>query len=459
MTPAPRENHTEAGLSRTSASTRTRAETVTRFTSTRAAVVGSGVFWGRRALRGARSWALAVWEFLSGTITAAGWLLVAVLVAGLVAGLALGWVEALVVASIAAVLLILCLPFLFGGHDYRAHLVLENDRVVAGTDVSGYLEIRNQSHRFSLPGVVDIPVGEGLVEAHVPLLGAGAEHREQLTIGAHRRGVITVGPMTIGRGDPLGILRREVSWPQVEQVFVHPVTVAIPSTSAGNIKDLDGAPTKDIVNADLSFHAIRQYMPGDSRRHVHWKSTAKTGTLMVRQYEETRRARVAVVLDLDLAEYGSDDEFEMAVSAAASLAVQGVRDGREVLVAVSDEIPEITRTTVLSIRELPTLTPRTLLDAMAGVQGSERALRLETVTALAVASHADLSIAFVVTGSGPSLTRLRTAALAFPVDVVTVAVRIEPGAEPTLRSTDDLTVMTVGALHDLSHMIARGALS
>ncbi len=452
-------SETEVGLSRSSAHTRTRAETITRYTSTRAGVVGSSVFWGRRALRGIRTTAGSVATWLGDTVTSAGWLLLAVLVVGVVGGLTLGWVEAWVVAGIALLLLLFCVPFLFGGHDYRVHLALDRDRVVAGTDVNAQLEIRNQSHRLSLPGIVDIPVGEGLVEAHVPLLLAGAEHRENIVIGAHKRGVITVGPMTIARGDPIGILRREVAWPQVEQVFVHPVTVPIPSTSAGNIKDLEGSPTKDIVSADLSFHAIRQYAPGDSRRHVHWKSTAKTGVLMVRQYEETRRARVAVVLDLKLDEYADDDEFEMAVSAAASLGVQGVRDGREVLVAVSADIPELTRTTVLSIRSLPTLTPRTLLDGMSEIESSERALHLETVTALTVQTYPDLSIAFVVTGSQPSLTRLRTAALAFPTEVVTVAVRVEPGAEPTLRATGDLTVMTIGALHDLKYMIARGALS
>lgn len=452
-------SETEAGLSRTQAGTRTRAETVTRYTSTRAGVVGSSVFWGRRALRAVRRTSGSVGTWLGETVTGAGWLLLAVLAVGVVGGLVLGWVEAWVVAAIALLLLLFCVPFLFGGHDYRVHLALDRDRVVAGNDVDAHIEIRNQSHRLSLPGIVDVPVGQGLVEAHVPLLLPGAEHRENLVIGAHKRGVITVGPMTIARGDPIGILRREVAWPQVEQVFVHPVTVPIPSTSAGNIKDLEGSPTKDIVPADLSFHAIREYAPGDSQRHIHWKSTAKTGVLMVRQYEETRRARVAVVLDLRTEEYSDDDEFEMAVSAAASLGVQGVMDGREVLVSMSADIPELARNTTLAISTLPTLTPRTLLDGMSQVEGSERALHLETVTALTVQAYPELSIAFVVTGSQPTLTRLRTAALAFPVDVVTVAVRVEPGAEPTLRSAGDLTVMTIGALHDLKYMIARGALS
>ncbi len=432
--------------------TRTRAQTV-------AGVRVAGNFWVRRTWRTVRSLAGRVFAWLAETVTAAGWLLLGVLVAGAAAGLAFGWVEAWVAAAVAALLLVLCIPFLFGGHDYSVHLVLDRDRVVAGTEVGGHLEIRNQSRRISLPGVVDIPVGAGLVEAHVPLLTAGAEHRESLTIVARRRGVITVGPMTIARGDPLGILRSEVEWPQVERVYVHPVTVAIPSTSAGNIRDLEGSPTKDIVSADLSFHAIRQYAPGDSRRHVHWKSTAKTGTLMVRQYEETRRARLAIILDLGAAEYMGDDEFELAVSAAASLGVQGVRDGREVLVAMSDEIPEIARTTVLSLRTIPTLTPRALLDGMSAVETSERALRLETVTSLTVQNHPGLSIAFLVTGSTVSLSRLRSAALAFPLDVATVAVRVEPGAEPSLRAVGDLTVLTIGALHDLKHLIARGALA
>ncbi len=186
-------SETEVGLSRTAVGTRTRAETITRYTSTRAGVVGSSVFWGRRALRAVRSATGSAASWLGDTVTAAGWLLLAILVVGVVAGLTLGWVEAWVVAGIAVLLLLFCIPFLFGGHDYRVHLALDKDRVVAGTDVSGHLEIRNQSHRLSLPGVVDIPVGEGLVEAHVPLLLAGAEHRENLVIGAHKRGVITVG--------------------------------------------------------------------------------------------------------------------------------------------------------------------------------------------------------------------------------------------------------------------------
>jgi hypothetical protein len=453
-------SETESRISRTTAATgtRTRASTVTRQTITRTSVVAEGVFWGRRALRRTRSTTRTAWSWLSDTVSAAGWLLVATVIVGAIVGGVAGWAEAWAVAAIAAALLILCVPFLLGSHDYTMHLQLEKDRVVAGSEVNGHLDITNRAKRVSLPGLVDIPVGDGLVEAHVPLLGPSGEHREQLTIAAQRRGVIDVGPMTIARGDPLGVLRRELQWPGIQRIYVHPVTTAIPSTSAGLIRDLEGMPTSDIVDADLSFHAIRQYAPGDSQRHIHWRSTAKTGTIMVRQYEESRRSRIALILGLnDEDEYATEEEFEMAVSAAASLGAQGIRDGRDVLVSASAEIPEISRENVKSIQTLPTLTAKGMLDAMSAVTASERAMRIEDVATLTVASFPELSIAFLITGSVLPLARLRAAAVAFPGNVRAVAVRAIPGAEPSLRATRELSVLTIGALHDLKYMMARGA--
>ena len=437
--------------------TSARSGTVTRFTLTRTGLA-EGVFWGRRALRRTRKGLLTAATWLRTTVTPAGWLLGAIAVVGVAGGLAFGLVEGWVVAAIAVVLLLLSVPFLLGAHDYGIRLVLAKERVVAGSEVTGSLDIVNRSTRVALPGVVDIPVGPGLVEVHVPLLRGGSDHRESLAISAHRRGIIQVGPMTVGRGDPVGILRREHAWPGVQHIYVHPVTVAIPSTSAGLVKDLEGAPTSDIVDADLSFHALREYVPGDSYRHVHWKSTAKTRKLMVRQYEETRHSRIAIIVDLGIAGYASDEEFEMAVSAAASLGVQGVRDGRDVLVSASADIPDFSRENARSIQTLSTLTAKHLLDGFSGIDASENAMALEDVTRLTVQSFPELSIAFLVTGSQVELSRLRAAAFGFPSQVAVVALRAEPGAEPTLRSANELTVLTLGALGDLTNMMARGAI-
>src|SRR5690606_24062417 len=103
---------------------------------------------------------------------------------------------------------------------------------------------------------------------------------------------------------------------------------------------------------------------------VHWKSTAKTGTLMVRQFEETRRSTISLVLDLDELSYASEVEFEMAVSAVGSLAVRAIRDGRDVQVVVSGEVPEFARASVRSLRHLRVTTPRALLDELADVEAA-----------------------------------------------------------------------------------------
>ena len=451
--------NTEVGGHTSTSHTATRSRlggaTVTRRATTRVGVVGSGVLAGRRAVGAVRTALVDARRWLSETVTAAGWLTAGALVVGIAVGLAFGLVEGWVVAAVAAVLLVASIPFLLGGATLAVGLTLDRDRVVAGSSVSAEIHMRNASARIALPSVIDIPVGDGLVEVHVPLLVGNAEHVETVAIATPKRGVISVGPMTITRGDPVGILRREVSWPQVEHINVHPVTVPIPSTSAGFVRDVEGSSTKKIVDSDLSFHAIREYVPGDSRRHVNWKSTAKTGKLMVRQYEETKRSRIAVVLDLRIGEFGSEDEFEMAVSASASLAVQGISEGREVLVSLAASHG---RDGALSIRTLPTLSPRTLLDATSRIDSSEDAVRIEEVASLTAQSFPELSIAFVATGSQVPLERLRLAAFGFPTNVKVAIIRCELGAEPTVKSTRDFTILTIGALGDLGHLIARGAL-
>lgn len=450
--------HTHATRTSHATGTRTRGGTITRVTGAgRGGPFTRAVHGARVGWVGTRRGVVAASRWLGETVSPTGALLLVVAVAGLVGGLGFGWVEAWVAATVAALLLVVCVPFLLGTHDYRLELVLDRDRVVAGSEVQGRLDLVNRGRRASLPGVVDIPIGTGLVEVHVPLLRGGHAHSQVIAIGTERRGVIDVGPMTVSRGDPIGILRREQRWPEVQRIHVHPVTIALPGTSAGLVRDLDGAPTGVLVDDDLSFHAVREYVRGDSQRHVHWKATAKTGRLMVRQYDESRHARIAVLLDVDLEEFASDDEFETAVSAAASLGLQGVLAGRDVSVGVGGSTPEYGGREVHSLRTLPTTTPRALLDAMAGVEADHRATSLEVAASLAAQTYEHLSMVFLVAGSRMSLQRIRQAAIRLPGGAAVVAVRCELGAEPTVRSAREVTVLTIGALGDLGRMLARGA--
>ena len=78
--------------------------------------------------------------------------------------------------------------------------------------------------------------------------------------------------------------------------------------------------------SDLAFHALREYVPGDDLRHVHWRSSAKAGELLVRQYHETRRGHVTILVDDRRVSYRRLRDFELAVSVATSIALRAVRD-------------------------------------------------------------------------------------------------------------------------------------
>lgn len=446
---------TQSRAGRTASSTATR--TRTRLTSTRTVAIVDAVLWSERARRSiGRALRLAA-RFVVSSVTPAGWLVVAAATAGLAAGIVFGWVE-LAAAGVAALVLVACsVPFLLGAGSYRVDLALTRERVVAGSTVSGAVRVLHVGRRVALPGRLEIPVGEGLVEVSVPLLRAGGEYRDEIVVPAYRRGVIPVGPATTVRGDPLGILRRSEPRTERSEIFVHPRTVSVPSTSAGMIRDLEGNPTTDIVDSDISFHAIREYAPGDSPRHIHWKSTAKTGQLMVRQYEETRRSRLALVVSRRADEFADDDEFELAVSAAASLSVRALRDGRELEAVTGADVPAFVANAVATTESLRSVTPRALLDAFAGIASTPASGAIETICTLAGQEVRGLSLAVVVVGSPVEIRRLRAASLAFPVAVPTLVIRCAPEESPSVRVLGSLTVVTIAILDDLRHLLARGA--
>lgn len=446
-----RTGYTRSGVTRAGTRTRTQLTGESR---------GRWVALGLWALHTSRTASIAVrrgWDEARSVVTPAGWSAIAWVVVGLVLGLALGWGEFLIGAAVGLVLLLLALPFLLGREQYVVDFSLGHDAVVAGTDAQGEIVVSNPRARLALPGRVDVPVGEGLIDFHVPLLRRGHEHREAIVIPAPHRGIVDVGPATTSRSDPLQLLLREFHWAEVRTLFIHPVTIAIPSTSMGFIRDLEGRTTRTITNEDISFHAVREYARGDAQRQIHWKSTAKTGTLMVRQFEETRRSTISILLDLDERSYASDAEFEMAVSAVGSLGVRAIRDGRDVEVVVSGEVPEFAQASVRSLSALRVTTPRALLDDLAGVDAGVDVVALPTLARMLVESSGETSLAFLVTGSSALLPQLQSAALAFPSDVAVAAVVCDPQSEPSMHAVGRTRVLSLGILDDLRQLLARGA--
>jgi len=394
---------------------------------------------------------------VAAVVTPLGWSVFALVPIALGFGYAIGWLE-LVAAGFALIaIIVIAVVYLVGRSVIAIELRVPHSRVVVGERAVGDVIVSNPSRRRTFGVTVEIPVGAGLAEAALPGLPRGGTFTHEFVIPTARRGVIAVGPVRTVRADPIGIVRRELVWTPVQELFVHPRTIAIPSMSTGFVRDLEGNPTRDLSNNDVSFHALREYIPGDERRYIHWKSTARTGTYMVRQFEETRRSHLVIALSLATADYASDDEFEMAVSVAGSLGARAIRDARSVTVVVSENTPEFAKRKVFAVRQLSTLTRTRLLDDLAVIEQSATALDITDVARVTGEQVTGASVAFLVCGSGATPQQLRAASTKFPLGIEVIAVVCDPERPPGLRRVAGLSVLTIGYLEDLQKSLARSA--
>jgi Uncharacterized conserved protein (some members contain a von Willebrand factor type A (vWA) domain) len=389
-------------------------------------------------------------------VTPAGWLVIGTAVVGLLLGFIFDWIEFLIAGLAATVLLVLAVPFLLGAKGYEVNLVVQKDRVVVGEPLPTQVFVKNVRKSPVLSGNIDLPIGDGIVEVPVPALLGGAVAQKQVDVSTVKRGIVDVGPPSVTKGDPLGLIRNERTWEDKKRVFIHPLTVTLPSTATGFVRDLEGNPTVRLVNDDLAFHAIREYMPGDAQRQVHWKSTAKTGRLMVRQFEETKRSEMLIVLDTRIDSYEDDEEFELAVSAAASLGLRGIRDGRDLQVVTGTELTPFSPLDARGINRLKTITPRALLDDMAGVRSAIRVASIENVVGEATERGDSVSIAVIVLGSQVDISEVRTAALSLPLGIPVIVVIADSFRKPGVRRLASIPVLSIGILEDLRHLMIRG---
>ena len=388
--------------------------------------------YGRRLLAAVAVVSVLGWSVLAGSVLL--W----------TAGQAFGWQEAKAAALAAFVLFALAVGFILGRSSYGVDLDLARTRVSVGDSAVGSIAVTNTSAKPLLPAALELPVGAATAVFHLPRMKPGQLHEELFTIPTARRAVIAVGPVRSVRADPLHLLRRQVLWTEPEDLFVHPRTTALAGSAAGFIRDLEGMPTTELSSADVSFHALRDYVPGDDRRHIHWKTTARTNTLMVRQFEETRRAHLAISLSINTDEYASEQEFELAISAAASIGRQAIREQREL--------------DVLTQRgPLRCQTGRSMLDDMTRIVGAS--LRKDAVDlARSLADTVpNASVVFFVVGSQVTPTQLRSAAVSVPPGVRSIAVRVSAGAAPARSGIGELTVLTLGDLQDLALLLRKAA--
>jgi uncharacterized protein (DUF58 family) len=130
-----------------------------------------------------------------------------------------------------------------------------------------------------------------------------------------RRGQFTLGPMTLSSGDPLGLFqfRRELA--ATSSIVVYPAVIPIPSF----VPPLGGLPGGDAVRQRTHYittnvAGVRDYEPGDSFSRIHWRSTARTGRLIVKEFELDPTADIWLFPDMQQAVQASlpfpEEEYE-----------------------------------------------------------------------------------------------------------------------------------------------------
>ena len=376
-----------------------------------------------------------------GVLTPVGWSVSVALVAGVVASAVFGWIEGFIVAVMGLVGLAVAIASVASPSPLSVSLRMASDRIVAGQVALGRVRVLNESARRSGATLVEVTIGRGSGEFMVPPIAGNGTWNEAFSVMTKRRGVITVGPARTVRMDGLGLLRRVREWDEPILVHVHPPTVRFSFDATGMQMDVEGVASEKLTSSDVSFHALRDYEPGDDRRSVHWPSTARYGRLIVRQFEETHRSHHMVVLDTRIDSW-ERRSFETAVSVAASLAIAGSGEARTVSMHTADEW-------------IPTSRPVAMLDALSEMETSTRS-DFAGVVRRCVMERGGISVLSIVVGESVDDEEAARLANIAPVDVSVSVIRVVPGRARRRRKITRGVIIDCPSLEDLPMLVSRG---
>ncbi|MBC8449432.1 MAG: DUF58 domain-containing protein [Chloroflexi bacterium] len=151
-----------------------------------------------------------------------------------------------------------------------------------------WLEVRDHS---TLPGHLSSRV--------LNTLGGRKRQRWMVRTYCQQRGRFRLGPMTLSSGDPLGLFHLQRHLPATSTIIVYPATVDIPAF-APSVGYLPGgeAMRRRTHYVTTNVSGVRDYAPGDSFNRIHWRTTARTGKLMVKEFELDPTADVWLFLDM-----------------------------------------------------------------------------------------------------------------------------------------------------------------
>jgi len=209
------------------------------------------------------------------------------------------------------------------------------DRGQVGQEATEVIEIRN---RDVLPKMwleaedpSDLP---GHRSRRVIIVPPRRTRNWMVTTRLTRRGLYDWGPVRIVSGDPLGLFRRVRYLGGKAQILVYPPVVDLPHFQAppANLPG-EGRFRRRTHYITPNASGVRQYAPGDAFNRIHWRTTARTGEMMVKTFELDPASDIWVILDLERrvnAGSGEESTEEYGVHVAASIARHYLLQNRSV---------------------------------------------------------------------------------------------------------------------------------
>jgi uncharacterized protein (DUF58 family) len=236
-----------------------------------------------------------------------------------------------------------------------AHLRIErhlDQHVFFGERTTVRLDVRSDS-ALPLPWLLlreHVPTGMATpsVVAHALSLPARSTATVSYELTARRRGRHLIGPLQISVGDVFGLARRELQAPAQSALIVFPRLLPLPELEMQTLALVgDVRARRRIIGDPARMHGVRDYTPGDPLHDIHWRATAATGSLQVKQCEPSTSMRTLIVLDLSWVTHVHRESIamaELAISAAATFAARLVARRQEVgLATIGCALPDEAR--------------------------------------------------------------------------------------------------------------------
>lgn len=157
--------------------------------------------------------------------------------------------------------------------------------------------------------------------------------RKHYRLRANKRGALEFGPVELSSGDLFGLQLRRETREQFDELIVYPKVVPVHALGLPAAYPFGDVKTLRWVTQDpLRVLGVRAYVAGDSPRWIHWKATARRGSLQTKMFEPSASRATAIFLDLRTAPFGQPgiipEYLELGITAAASIA-RYILDQRE----------------------------------------------------------------------------------------------------------------------------------